>query len=46
MPPGAYDKVSNQDRERLIVCFEANGGWLTLAEQLTIKRQTAASIIN
>ena len=41
----SYRKVSNLDRDRLINCFENNRDWITLAEELGIKRQTARSII-
>lgn len=45
MPRGAYSVVTNVDRERLITCFESDGDWLTLAQNLNIKRQTASSVI-
>lgn len=42
---GSYQKVSSVDRQRLVSCFEQDEDWLTLAETLNIRRQTARSII-
>lgn len=45
MNRGHYAKISLIDRERLIRCFHENGDWVSLAETLNIKRQTARGII-
>ncbi|XP_072025585.1 uncharacterized protein [Amphiura filiformis] len=45
-PRGRYNKVSDADRNRIIDAFENEGGdYLTVADTLGVKRQTARSII-
>ena len=45
MPRGPYKTISYVDRQRLIKAFENDKDWITLAENLGIKRQSARSII-
>ena len=45
MPRGRYQSVSAVDRERLVSAYERDRDWGSLAEELSIKRQTARSII-
>lgn len=42
---GHYNQVSDPDRNRIIDAFENGGDYLTVAETLGIKRQTARSVI-
>ena len=42
---GSYNKIQQVDRDRLINCFNNDRDWISLAEELAIKRQTARSII-
>ena len=45
MPRGHYSAISDVDRDRLITCFENNRDWITLAQELGVKRQSARNII-
>lgn len=45
MPRGRYCQVSDVDRQRLIACYQQNKDWVSLAENLNIKRTTAYGII-
>ena len=44
-PRGPYKKVSNEDKERIFQCYERSGDYLHLADQLSINRCTAYSIV-
>lgn len=41
----ARRSVSNQDRQRLVDCYEAGDDFINLAEQLGVNRDTARSVI-
>ena len=45
MPRGAYTRISERDRARIVKAFEDGKDWLEVAFSLEIKRQTAQSII-
>jgi transposase len=45
MPRGLYTTVPDVDRERIVSAFQAGRDWLAVAEALSVKRQTARSII-
>ncbi len=45
MSRGSYNTISDVDRKRLIKAYEENKDWISFAEHLNIKRQTAESIL-